>query len=189
MSTYYSQASGAWSLMSNWNTAANGSGSTPANLAAFDNNSVVIQAPHAIMCDVDTSGFSNGLTGLTINGGATPGMLYANTGGNGYILLKAGAVLAGTTSTNRGRLLANSDGVWGHTTPLPFGYKFYINELTTAKIDTSNLDSSIWDTEPGITQIATYKTNNTVTASSATSQFTLGVTLASLGWANNTPIM
>ena len=53
MSTYYSQASGAWSLMSNWNTAANGSGSTPANLAAFDNNSVVIQAPHAIMCVVD----------------------------------------------------------------------------------------------------------------------------------------
>ena len=38
MATWYSQGSGLWSTLSNWNDAADGSGSAPASIAAFDDS-------------------------------------------------------------------------------------------------------------------------------------------------------
>ena len=121
MSTYYSQGSGAWSTLANWDTVPGGGGTDPASVAAMDDQSFVIQATHNIEFDVDMSGFANGI-GLTINGGATPGMLYSkySAAGTYHCKIKTGLTLAGTTSTNRGRLLANSDGVWANSVALPF---------------------------------------------------------------------
>jgi hypothetical protein len=43
MATYYSQATGNWSTLSNWNDVRDGSGSSPASIAAMDDQTFVIQ--------------------------------------------------------------------------------------------------------------------------------------------------
>ena len=53
MATYYSQASGKWSTLSNWNDIIDGSGSSPISIAAMDDNSFVIQSGHVIEFDIE----------------------------------------------------------------------------------------------------------------------------------------
>ena len=188
MATYYSQGNGSWSTLTNWDTNAGGGGSDPASVAAMDNNTFIIQAAHLIEFDVDISGFANGIAGLTITGGASPGKLYCKHSGDGtyWLMIKTGTTLAGTTSTNRGRLLANSDGTWGNTGALPFGRKFTIDLKGTAKIDASNLDIQLYDTEPTFSSVATYGTKIAVSSiNTGTDVITLG---SAHGWSTNTPV-
>ena len=109
MATITSNASGAWATGATWV-----GGVKPA-----DGDAVVIAATrchrsgHNILMDDDTSAFT-GLFTVTITGGATPGMLYFKDGTDGHLKIRTGYHLVGTTDTNRGRLLVNSDGVWGN---------------------------------------------------------------------------
>jgi len=73
MATITSNASGDWSVGATW----------VGSVAPADNDDVVIAAGHDIKFDVDQSGWANGIAGLTITGGATPGMLYAAFAGAG----------------------------------------------------------------------------------------------------------
>jgi hypothetical protein len=188
MATYYSQGDGDWSTLANWDTNAGGGGSDPASVAAMDNNTFIIQSGHDICFDVDMSGFANGLTGLTIQGHATtPAMLYAKYSGAGtyYLKIKTGASIIGTNLVVKGRLLANSDGVWGHSGDLPFDRKFIIELVTTASLDASYLDIALYDTEPLVKCVTTYGAVGTVTASASTNL----ITWASHGRSANDPVM
>ena len=158
MATYYSQADGAWSTLENWDTNAGGGGSHPASVADMDDDTFVIQAGHDIMFDVDMSGFANGIAGLTITGGSTPGMLYCkySAGGSYHLKIKTGTHIVGTLDTNRGRLLANSDGVWANSTALPFDRKFIIDLQGTAQLQATNLDIKLICTEPATKELTTY---------------------------------
>jgi hypothetical protein len=185
---WYAITSGNWSTMANWNSASNGSGSTPADLAAFDNVTISINAGVSICCDVDMSGFANGLISLTISGSAsTPAMVYSKHDADGtyHIKIKTGGSINGSSGANRGRLLANSDGVWGNTGALPFGRKFIIDLVGTANMVATYLDIQLYDTEPGIDRVATYGTIKTVTADATANTLTNN----SHGWANATPLM
>ena len=187
MATYYSQGSAPWSTLANWDTVAGGGGTDPASVADMDDDAFIIQAGHTVTLDVDMSEFANGIAGLTINGGATPGMLACKYDADGkyYLMVKTGTNLAGTTSTNRGRLLGNSDGVWGNSGALLFGRKFIIDLKGTAKVDALNLDIALYDTEPGISTVATYLDIKTVTGSASADTLTNN----GHGWANATPLM
>lgn len=131
MATYYSQSSGNWSDLATWNTAADGSGSQPASIAAMDNQSVVIQAGHvvtfdvedALSCDGSISGWTNGIAGITITGadeGATPGELTltraSNTGADRIygLRLKSGTQIIGTNALVFGKFTGGSA-----TSPIP----------------------------------------------------------------------
>lgn len=188
MATYYSQGSDLWSTLTNWDTNAGGGGSDPASVAAMDDQTFIIQAGHTITLDVDMSGFANGIAGLTITGGATPGMLVCKYDADGtyHLKIKTATHLVGTTSTNRGRLLANSDGVWGNTGVLPFGRKFIIDLNGTAQVDASNLDIQLYNTEPANLEVATYGTKIAVSSvNTGTDVITLG---SAHGWSANEPV-
>src|SRR5690606_26634438 len=58
MTTYTSAQSGSWSSSSTWN---------PTGVPA-DGDTVTIQPGHIVVFDADHSNFTNGLSGLTING-------------------------------------------------------------------------------------------------------------------------
>jgi|GEM_PF-4739279 len=150
MATYYSQASDNWSNLTNWDTIESGGGSNPASVADMDDDTFIINAGHTITLDCNMSDFTNGIAGLTIRGGATPGMLRPKYDSDGtyHLKIKTGTNIVGTTDTNKGRLLANSDGVWGNSGSLPFGRKFIIDLQGTAKIDAEHLDIALYDTEP-----------------------------------------
>jgi hypothetical protein len=71
--------------------------------------------------------------------------------GTYYLKMQSGYQLTGTTSTNRGRLLVNSDGVWGNSGSLAFDRKFIIDFLGTAgtaKLTATNLDVRMYCVEP-----------------------------------------
>ena len=198
MATYYSQKSGDATDTTVWNTAANGSGSAPASFAAMNNNGIEIQASHAVAWDGDTSGWANGITGLQINGHeTTPGMLYCKYDADGtyYIKMVSANTLRGTTvGGGRGRLLANSDGVWGNTGALPFGRKFTIEFLGTAgtaKSDASNLDIQLYCTQPSNLSARTYGTLYKTTDGTPLSvDYTTDTfTRNTHGWANATAVM
>jgi len=78
-------------------------------------DAVVIAAGHSVLMNYDMSGEA-GITTLTITGhdSTTPGMLYFKNGTDGYLKFATGTGngILGTNNTNKGRLLANSDGVW-----------------------------------------------------------------------------
>lgn len=46
MATFYSQGTGDWSTLTNWDTNTGGGGTDPASVAAMDNQTFVIQAGH-----------------------------------------------------------------------------------------------------------------------------------------------
>ena len=160
MATYYSQGSDDWSTVANWDTTEGGGGSNPSNVADMDDDTFIIQAAHTITLDCDMSGFANGIAGLQITGGATPGMLVCESGGDGtyYLKIKTGTDITGTTDTNRGRILANSDEVWGNTGALPNGRKFIIDLQGTAQIEATNLDIALYCTNPANTFVHCYGT-------------------------------
>lgn len=163
MATYYSQGSGNWSDLENWNTAANGSGTSPANIAAMDDQSFVIQQGHvitfdvedALACDGSVSGWTTGLAGITITGasaGAAPGELRltsaSNTGANRLygLRLKANAQIVGTNASVYGKLTAGSE-----TSPVPSTATHMLWSLgmhSTVTIDLTYLALAMYGTGP-----------------------------------------
>jgi len=157
MPTITSNASGNWSAGGTWV-----GGSAPA-----DNDAVVIAAGHAVLMDADLSAYT-GLQTVTINSVAsgTPGTLYWKDGTSGYLKIRTGYNLAGSNNTVKGRLLANSDGVWGNTGTLAFANKAVILLEGTSKIDATHLDIALYCTQPTYPFVETYKTAYTCTAQS-----------------------
>ena len=123
MATRNAVASGAWSAAGTWDT-------PPA-----DGDAVIITAGHSVLMDADLSAWT-GLLTVTVQGHATtPGMLYFKAGTSGYLKIRTGYNLVGTSGAAKGRLLANSDGVWGHTGVLPYADKAVIDLGATSSID------------------------------------------------------
>src|SRR5574343_487367 len=108
--TITSNASGNWATGATWV-----GGSAPA-----DGDAVVIAAGHNILMNADLSAYT-GLQTVTIQGDdSTPGMLYFKDGTSGYLKIRTGYNLVGTTVTNTGRVVANNAGNWADTTALHF---------------------------------------------------------------------
>ena len=140
------------SVSGNWSNTATWGGTVP-----VDGDSVTINAGVNVLMDVDQGAFT-GLTGLVITGGVTPGMLYFKNGTNGHLKMKTGYNITGTTVTNNGRLLVNSDGVWGNTTPLQQSNTAFIDLQGTSQIIGTNLSRSIRGSVPTILCARTYGT-------------------------------
>ena len=151
--------SGAWSSTATW-----GGSAVP-----VDDDSVTINAAISVLMDVDQSGFANGIRTLTITGHATtPGMLYFANGTSGYLKMKTGYNIVGTNLATRGRILANSDGIWGNTGELAFANKAIIDLQGTAKIDALYLDLMRYCATPANLFVRTYKAKYNFTAGAGT---------------------
>jgi len=191
---YYSQGSGLASTLTNWNTVAGGGGANPSALLVLDNNYLIIQAGHIIDYDIDMSSWTNGISGLLVTGGVSPGTLRCDSttlaAGTYYLKVKNNTGIAGTLSTNRGRILANSDGDWAGTGELAFDRKFILASATTSSvnfIDANNLDLRLYCARPTLTSVRTYGTSATVSGiNTSTDVFT---TLAAHGYSNGWPVM
>lgn len=157
MATITSTTSGNWSNGATWV-----GGVKPA-----DGDAVVIAAGHNVLMDDDLSAFT-GLQTVTITSSATtPGMLYFKNGTSGYLKIRTGYNLVGTNAANMGRLLANSDGVWGNTGSLAYAYKAVIDLQGTSKIDAQYLYMAFYCTEPTNKYVRTYGTKYTVSSVNA----------------------
>jgi hypothetical protein len=192
MATRYAVASGSWSSTTSvWSDTDGGSAG---NYVPADNDTFVICAGVNVLMNADQSGFANGMAGSNIiRGGATPGMLYFATGTSGHLKIAAGGNLQGTTDTNRGRLLANSNGTWGTTTPVAFADKAVIEFITTAVCTATNLDIALHATHPVNKYVTTYfdsaTTYFTFDGASAVDPATDTITLAVDPPADRTPVM
>lgn len=174
MATKTSQASGNWATGSTWV-----GGAVPA-----DGDDIVISAGHAVLMNADLSAWT-GLFSVTIQGSSgTPGMLYFKDGTNGYLKVRAGYTILGTTGANKGRLLVNSDGVWGNTDPLVWTNTAVIDLQTTAYIDATYLSIFMRGDRPGSLYARVYGTRKTVTCDSSTDTFTS----AAHGLTDTTPV-
>jgi len=162
MATWYSQGSGLWSTLATWNDAADGSGSAPASIAAFDDSPVVIQAGHvvefdvedAVACDGSISGWTTGIAGITITGAAagnTPGELTltdtANNANRVYGLrLKANTAIVGTNVAVLGKVTGGTESV-----PLPTGAVHiiqFVDPPTTGGFDLKYLSLALYAAQP-----------------------------------------
>ncbi len=177
MATATTISSGAWSDAI-WSGGA-GSGGSPA-----DGDAVVISAGHNVWMNFDTSAWT-GLSHVTIQGGETPGMLYWKNGASGYLKIKTGFYLQGTTNINRGRLLVNSDGIWGNSDPLQFSDKAIISFIGTSRCEATNLDIALHSCEPTVKTLNTYGVKFTVDTATKvnveTNRIDIGVTPMSNG--------
>lgn len=179
MATRTSVGSGLWSAAGTWD------GGVP-----VDNDTVVIAAGHTVVFDVDQSAMANGMAGVTIQGGAvTPGALvfqYASAGT--YCLkIKTGTTISGTNAAVRGRILANSDGIWGNTGALPYDRKAIIWLAGTGRVVALYLDIALYCAQPTTKYVRVYNQIKTVTSvTPATDTITLD---AAHGWADGTPVM
>ena len=147
-------------------------------------DAVVIAAGDAVLMDRDTSADTGFLT-VTITGTAsgTPGMLYFKDGTSGYLKIRTGYSLVGTNHAVKGRLLANSDGIWGNTGDLAFANKAIISLVEVSEITATYLDINLRCTSPINTFVRTYY-DKYATASIDTG--TNVITMASAhGWAAN----
>jgi hypothetical protein len=125
----------------------------------MDDQLFVVQPAHAVTCDVDMSGFANGIAGLTIEGHATtPGKVQFLDGTSGYIKVKTGVNIVGTNLAANGQLVANLDGVLATATPLPFDHTAIIEFAGTAAgyLDCTYLDVNLRCTEPANPYVETY---------------------------------
>jgi hypothetical protein len=184
MATKYAVASGVWSAVAVWSDSDGGAGGAT---VPADGDTVIISAGVSVKMDVDQSAWT-GLAGNNIiRGGSTPGMLYFCNGDDGHLKLRTAATLQGTTDTNRGRLLANSDGDWSTTTPLQFSNKAVIDLQGTAEIQATNLDIKCHATHPTNGYVRTYGTkydfNGETAVTPATDVIDLGATPPSAGTA------
>jgi hypothetical protein len=162
MATITSNQSGNWGDTSTW----------IGGVLPGDGDAVVISAGHSVKMNVDLSAVS-GLFNVTIQGSdGTPGTLYWMDGTSGYLKLRSGYYILGTSGTNKGRILINSDGVWANSGPL--GQAYYAR-LLFGQIDCAYLDIRAFCSEPTIKKARVCGTTYTVTASGST--FT-GATLA-----------
>ena len=97
-----------------WNTATDWVGDA---LPVDNVDSAVIPAGCQMLMNTDMAAYTAGILALTVSGdNTTPGMLYWKNGTDGHLKLKTGTsptgAIIGTTGTFKGRILANSDGVW-----------------------------------------------------------------------------
>lgn len=140
MATKTATTSGNWSAAGTWDAG-----------VPVDNDVVIINAGVSVLMNADQSAFPNGIAGLTINGSDTvPGMLYFANGTDGYLKIKTGTTISGSTGsvTYHGRILANSDGNWATSTPLQFSNKAIIELAGTAQMDCLHLQVRLFCTEP-----------------------------------------
>lgn len=185
MATRYAVGSGAWSNTSTvWSDT---DGGAPGSFVPVDGDTFVILAGVSVLMDADQSAWTGLASNNIIRGGASPGMLYFASGTSGYLKLRTGATLQGTTSTNRGRLLANSDGVWGNTGALPFTDKAVIECAGTAQIQALHIDIRLYCYQPTTKFLRTYASKydfNAATAvTPATDVIDLGTTPPGAGTA------
>src|SRR5574343_1590192 len=90
----------------NW-TGGSGVGGAPA-----DGDDIVFAASYSCLMDADWQTWI-GAGDITIQGHATPpAMLYFKDGTHGHVKQRTGKSIKGTDAAVKGRLLANSDGVW-----------------------------------------------------------------------------
>lgn len=176
MATITSNASGAWATGATWV-----GGVKPA-----DNDAVVIAAGHSVLMDDDTSAYT-GLQTVTIQGHATaPAMLYFKDGTSGYLKIRTGYSLVGTSATLKGRLLANSDGVWSNTGSLAFADKAVIDLGATSTVNAQYLDIRLYGYNAMTNKyLRTYGVRHTVTGSASADT----LTKVAHGLANTTPVM
>lgn len=167
-----------------WNTATDWVGDT---LPVDNVDSVVIAADCQMLMNQDQSAYTDGMLGVTVEGHATtPGMLYWADGTSGHLKIKTGFNLLGTTGTLKGRVLANSDGVWGNTGSLAFADKAVIDLGATSTIDARYLDLAFYGYNAMPNKyLRTYGVRHTVTADSGADT----LTKVSHGLANATPVM
>lgn len=178
MATATSTGSGNWSAAI-W-SGGSGSGGAPA-----DGDAVVIAANHSVLMDEDLSAWT-GLQTVTVTSHATtPGMLYWKDGTSGYLKIRTGYNLVGTNAAAKGRVLANSDGVWANTGALAFAYKAVILLEGSAVLDGTYLDFRLYCTQPTNHHVKTYKTKYRVTGSAANDT----LTKTSHGISDGTPVM
>jgi hypothetical protein len=171
MSNKYAVASGLWSATATWSDTDGGAGGAA---VPADDDAVFISAAVLVTGDVDLSAYT-GLRTVTIRGGATPGTLLFKNGTSGYPKIRTAYNLIGTTSTNKGRLLANSDGIWGNTGVLAFANKAVIDLQDTSQIDATNLDIALYCTQPSNLYARTYGSAH-MGCTVSTSAETLGYT-------------
>lgn len=145
MANKYAVVSGLASAINTvWSTTDGGA----ANSTLDDGDTFIISAGVNVLQDIDMTAWT-GLAGAnTIRGGVTPGMLYNLDGTPGWTKFRTGATLVGTTSTNKGRLVGNADGVFETVTPLAYATKSVILLDGTASIDCTSLDVRHIPTEP-----------------------------------------
>lgn len=161
MATITSTTSGNWSSGATWV-----GGTKPA-----DGDAVVIAAGHSVLMDEDTSAMT-GLLDVTVQGDATtPGMLYWKDGTDGYLKIRSGYELQGTSGTYRGRILANSDGVWGNTGTLSANNYAIIDNRSTSSnaVNATYLQFEMYCAEPTYRYVLTYGTKYDFTTTSAVS--------------------
>jgi len=144
--------------------------------APIDSDIVVVAANNTVIVDADYTALTNGIAGLTITSHAsTPGMLTFKSDGTAAVYglkIKAGTTIVGTNAAAKGRLLANSDNVWGHTTAVPFASKNTILLDTTAYIDATYLDIALYGTQPTNYSVEVWGATYTVTGSGANDTLT-----------------
>lgn len=180
MATATSTSSGNWSAAI-W-SGGSGSGGAPA-----DGDDVVIAAGHDVLMDSDLSAWT-GLLHVTLTRHATtPAMLYFKDGTSGWLKFRDGSgygFISSGASGLYGRILANSDGVWGNTTPLSFAYKAKIQFVGLSKFqDAAELSLRLYCTEPTHKYVRTYYDKYTVDSiDTGTNVITC---TASHGWSAN----
>lgn len=158
MATITSNTSGSWSSTGSW----------VGGVVPVDGDAVIIAAGHNILMDVDQSAFT-GLTNVTVQGSnGTPAQLTFKNGTSGILKIRTGYTLQGTTGTNRGRIVCNSDGVFGNEGPLQFNDKAIIMMEGTSTIAAIYLDIFQYHTEPTIKFVRPYGDKYTVTFSGNT---------------------
>src|SRR3990167_742686 len=158
MATITSSASGNWSAGGTWV-----GGVIPA-----DDDAVVIAAGHSILMDYDASALTGFRTVTITSAAVTPGMLYFMTGTSGYLKIRTAYNIVGTNAAVKGRLLANSDGVWGNTGSLAFVDKAVIDLGATSTINSQYLDIALYCTQPTNWYVRTYGTKYDFTAGAGT---------------------
>ena len=164
MSNKYAVISGLWSDIAVWSDTDGGAGGAT---VPADGDAVFISAGINVQMDVDLSAYT-GLQTVTIMGGDTPGMLYYKAGASGYLKIRTGYNLVGASGANKGRLLVNSDGVWGNTGVLAYADKAIIDLQGTAKIDAQYLGIALYCAQPTYKSVRTYGTKYDFTASELT---------------------
>lgn len=187
MATRYAVGSGNWSNTTTvWS---NTDGGAPGSYVPVDGDTFIISAGVSVLMDVNQSAWT-GLAGTNIiRGGVNPGMLYFANGTDGYLKLRTGSVLAGTLSTNRGRLLANSDGVWGTTTALQNSNTAMIWLVGLSYINATNLDIALYCTQPTIYYVNIYSTKYDFNAETAIDTVNNTIDLGVSPPAADTPII
>jgi len=148
--------------LSNWNNAADGSGNSPENIAAFNDQAVIIQTCHIIEFDIEDaiardgsiSGWTTGINGITIQGattGNTPGELTltrtANNTDRVYCLrLKDNTGIIGTNIPVLGRVTGGTannliPNVANHTI-------LFLNPPTTGGFNLTYLQLTLYAAQP-----------------------------------------